>query len=73
MSDDPRTGFIAWFRKTAPYLHTHRGRLVVVQVGGEVVQSEGLDDFVSDLAILHSVGMKLVVVVGARPLIEARL
>jgi amino-acid N-acetyltransferase len=72
ISDEQRK-FIEWFRQTAPYLHTHRGRLVVVRVGGEVLEGGGLDDFVTDLSILHSVGMRLVVVVGARPQIETRL
>jgi len=70
---EEQKGFITWFRQTAPYLHTHRGRLVVVRVGGEVLDGGRLDDFVTDLSILHSVGMRLVVVVGARPQIEERL
>lgn len=69
---DPRT-FIEWFRSSAPYIHAHRGRTFVIAFGGEAVESRGLRNLVHDVALLHSLGVRLVLVAGTRPQIERRL
>lgn len=68
-----KDGFVDFFRATAPYVHAHRGRTFVIAFGGEAVQSRGFSDLVHDLALLHGLGVRLVLVHGARPQIEARL
>ena len=65
--------FVDWFRNTSPYIHAHRGRTVVILFGGEAVADERFADLVHDIALLHGLGIKLVLVHGARPQIEARL
>jgi len=65
--------FVRSFRASAPYVHAHRGRTFVLLVGGELLKSAGLVSFVHDLALLHALGVRLVLVVGARPQIDARL
>ncbi len=65
--------FVRSFRASAPYVHAHRGRTFVVAFGGEAVRSADLPSLVHDLALLHALGIRLVVVAGARPQIEARL
>ncbi|RMG57834.1 MAG: amino-acid N-acetyltransferase [Gammaproteobacteria bacterium] len=64
---------LLWFRHAAPYINAHRGRCFVVHFGGETVDSPEFDGLVHDLALLHSLGIRLVLVHGARPQIEARL
>ncbi len=64
---------VSWFRDAAPYIHQHRNKTVVVYFSGAAVASPGFDHLVHDLALLHSLGIKLVLVHGARPQIEARL
>lgn len=65
---------IAWFRNAAPYINAHRGRTFVIGVGGEAVADAGrLPALVHDLALLASLGVRLVLVHGARPQIEQRL
>jgi amino-acid N-acetyltransferase len=65
--------FVDWFRSSSPYIHAHRGRTVVVCFGGEAVESDNFPDLIHDIALLHALGIKLVLVHGARPQIEERL
>jgi len=65
--------FVHWFRQATPYIHAHRGRTFVITFGGEVVAGTDLSDLVHDLALLHGLGIHLVLVPGARPQIEERL
>lgn len=65
--------FVAWFRSSAPYIHAHRGRTFVVVFGGEMLQTRRLRALAQDVALLHSLGVRLVLVAGARPQIEERL
>lgn len=65
--------FIDWFRHCAPYIHAHRGRTFVVAFGGEAVADAEFMRLVHDLALLSSLGVRLVIVHGTRPQIEDRL
>jgi amino-acid N-acetyltransferase len=65
--------FVSWFRSVAPYANAFRGRTFVVAFGGQVVADRGFVEFVHDLNLLASLGVRLVLVHGARPQIEARL
>ena len=67
------TDFVSWFRSVAPYAHGFRGRTFVVAFGGQLVADRGFVEFVHDLNLLASLGVRLVLVHGARPQIEARL
>ncbi|MBN1379122.1 MAG: amino-acid N-acetyltransferase [Gammaproteobacteria bacterium] len=64
---------IQWFRNAAPYINAHRGCTFVIEFGGEAILDNQFDELVSDIALLHSLGVKLVLVHGARPQIEQRL
>lgn len=62
--------FIDWFRLASPYIHAHRGRTFVICFGGEVIQSVGFANLMHDIALLSSLGIRLVLVPGIRPQIE---
>ena len=64
---------VEWFRNSAPYIHAHRGKTVVVLFGGEAVENEGFHHLINDIALLGSLGVRLVLVHGARPQIERQL
>jgi amino-acid N-acetyltransferase len=69
----PRDPFVAWIRQAAPYIHAHRGRTFVIAFGGEAVADPGFPTLVHDIALLHGLGVRLVLVHGARPQIAQRL
>jgi amino-acid N-acetyltransferase len=65
--------FVDWFRQCTPYVHAHRGRTFVIAFGGEALADAHLPELVHDIALLHGLGIRLVLVHGARPQIEQRL
>ncbi len=65
--------FVDWFRSAAPYIRAHQGKTFVIAFGGEVFRSSGLGDLVADLALIHALGVRLVIVVGSRPQIDRKL
>lgn len=65
--------FVNWFRDSSPYIHAHRNRTFVIYFGGEAVLDETLHTLVHDLALLNSLGIRLVLVHGIRPQIDQRL
>ncbi|MGA8054816.1 MAG: amino-acid N-acetyltransferase [Burkholderiales bacterium] len=73
MPDQHPNEFVAWFRSVAPYFHAFRGRTFVVAFGGEVVADGKFVRLAHDLNLLHSAGIRVVVVHGSRPQIEAQL
>lgn len=64
---------ISWFRNTAPYINLHRGATFVLKIPGEVQASGGMPRLLHDVALLSSLGIRLVLVFGSRPQIEQRL
>ena len=64
---------VASLRASAPYVHAHRGRTFVIHIPGEAAASPAFADLVYDIALLASLGVKLVIVFGARPQIDAAL
>ena len=65
--------FVPWFRAVAPYIHAYRGKTFVVALAGEAIAAGKLNTFVQDLAILHAMGVKLVLVHGFRPQVTEQL
>jgi amino-acid N-acetyltransferase len=60
-------------RDSAPYIHAHHGRTFVIAFGGEAAARPDFSRLIYDIALLHSLGVKLIIVHGARPQIEAQL
>lgn len=73
MTPEESARYIGWFRQSSPYINTHRGRTFVIGFGGESVAAPTFASLVHDLALLCSLGIRLVLVPGARPQVEARL
>jgi amino-acid N-acetyltransferase len=65
--------FVAALRGAAPYAHAHHGRVFVIAFGGEAALRPDFERLIYDIALLHSLGVNLVLVHGARPQIEAAL
>jgi amino-acid N-acetyltransferase len=69
----PGRAQIRWFRNTAPYINAHRGKTFVLMLGGEVAQHENFDSIFHDIALLNSLGVRLVLIHGSRPQIAQRM
>jgi acetylglutamate kinase len=52
-------------RTAVPYIRAYKGRVFVVKLGGQLCEpGRGLDDIVDQLALLHQLNIKLIVVHG---------
>ena len=65
--------FVAWVRGAAPYIHAFRGRTFVIGFGGEVAQGALGQALAYDCNLLAALGIRLVLVHGARPQIDAEM
>ena len=65
--------YVNSLRHSSPYINAHRERTFVVMLPGESIAHENFGNTVHDLVLLHSLGVRLVLVFGSRPQIEARL
>jgi len=65
--------FVPWFRTVAPYIHAYHGKTFVVAIAGELIAAGKLASFAQDLAILHAMGIRLVLVHGFRPQVSEQL
>jgi amino-acid N-acetyltransferase len=70
---DTRFPFVDWFRNSSPYINAHRGRTFVILIEGEAMASGRGEQLVQDLALLHTLGVRLVVVFGIRPQVQQAL
>lgn len=67
------TELVDGFRHSAPYVNAHRGKTFVVMLGGEALANNHSRGILNDVALLHSLGIKIVLVYGARPQIDVGL
>ena len=65
--------FVPWFRSVAPYIHMHRGKTFVVAISGEAIAAGKLPSLVQDLAMIQSMGVKVVLVHGFRTQVNEQL
>ena len=72
-SDSTTLQYVHWFRHSAPYINAHRGKTFVIMFDGEAVQHENFQHIIHDIALLHSLGIRLILVHGARAQINQNL
>ena len=65
--------YVKWFRQSSPYIHAFRGRTFVIACDGSTIQHAGFPSLIHDIALLNSLGIRLVIVHGARPQIDQQL
>jgi amino-acid N-acetyltransferase len=65
--------YVKWFRNAAPYINNHKGKTFVLMFGGDALHDPNFPNIVHDIVLLQSLGVKLVLIHGARPQIEERL
>ena len=65
--------FVPWFRSVAPYIHKFRNQTFVVGIAGEAIAAGKLQHLAQDLALIQSMGVKVVLVHGFRPQVNEQL
>lgn len=65
--------FVPWFRSVAPYIHKFRNQTFVVGVCGEAIAAGKLPNLAQDLALIQSMGVRVVLVHGFRPQVNEQL
>lgn len=65
--------YVNWFRHSTPYINAYRGKVFVILLPGEAIVHDNFWNIAHDLTLLNSLGVKLVLVHGARPQIEQAL
>lgn len=72
MANDTKQ-YVSWFRHSSPYINAYRGKVFVILLPGEAIAHENFHNIAHDITLLNSLGVKLVLVHGARPQIDAAL
>jgi len=65
--------YVKWFRHSSPYINKHRGKTFVLMLPGEAIKHANFANIIHDITLLSSLGVRLVLVHGARPQIDDRL
>lgn len=65
--------WVEWFRHASPYINAHRNKTLIIALSGTSLRAKNFDNIIHDLALLNSLGARLVVVYGARPQIDEAL
>ncbi len=63
--------YVKWLRGSSPYINAHRDRTFVLMLGGEAIADPNFENIIHDIGLLASLDVRLVVVFGARPQIDA--
>jgi len=73
ISQHSEIDFVPWFRNAAPYINAFRHQTFVIYFSGDVLKDNEFPSLVHDITLLNSLGVKLVLVHGARTQIEEKL
>ncbi|MCS5587208.1 MAG: amino-acid N-acetyltransferase [Porticoccaceae bacterium] len=65
--------YVDFFRQTSPYIHTHRGKTFVIALDGDTVAHGNFHRIIHDIALLQSLGIRILLVHGGRPQIDQRI
>ncbi len=64
---------VGFFREAAPYIHMHQGKVFVVAISGEALERNNAPEILGDIALLSTLGARIILVHGARPQIDKQL
>ena len=65
--------YVDFFRQTSPYIHKHRGKTFVIAIDGDTVAHTNFHRTIHDIALLQSLGIRIVLVHGGRTQIDQRI
>ena len=61
------------FRQATPYIYAHRGKTFVLYISDELLNGKNVSSLIHDLALIHTLGVKLVLVLGLRTFIDKKI
>ena len=61
------------FRQATPYIYAHRGKTFVVYISDRLLASNSIGSLIHDLALVHTLGVKLVLALSLRSFIDKKL
>jgi amino-acid N-acetyltransferase len=67
------TDHIKWFRDSSPYIDAQRDRTFVACIAGDALESDNFPNVISDIALLDSLGARVVVVFSGDHKVKAIL
>lgn len=67
------TELVQWFRQSTPYVNMHRGKTFVIMLDCNAIAHSNFVSIANDVSLLHSLGIKLVIVFGGRLQIDELL
>ncbi len=67
------TSFVEKFRNATPYINAFRNKTFVIYFSGDILINNQFPSLIHDLSLLHSLGIKLVLVHGSRAQIDQKL
>jgi amino-acid N-acetyltransferase len=67
------TELVEGLRHTVPYINAHHGKTFVILLTGAVLKSNNYSSIINDIGLLYSLGIKLIIVNGARNQIDESL
>ncbi len=67
LTDSESAQFVSWFRQSLPYMQTFRDQTFVIVLDGYAIADNRFQTHIQDIALLHSIGIKTVIVHGAEP------
>ncbi len=73
MEPSPTAEQVRWFRSAAPYVHGHRGSTLVLMADGDALAHPHRNRMLHDVALLNSLGIRIVLCFGTRPQVTAQL
>jgi len=69
----PPSLFVEKFRDAAPYIYSFRKKVFVIYFSSDLLVDNQFPSIIHDISLLHSLGVRLVLVHGSRKQIESRL
>jgi amino-acid N-acetyltransferase len=67
------TDHIKWFRGSSPYIDAHRDKTIVIRLAGDALESDNFANVIADIALMDSLGAKIIVIFGSDKRIEQLL
>lgn len=65
--------FVDTFRMSSPYINAHQGLVFVIHIPGALLHERLFNSVMEDIALMHIVGIKLVLVLGPAAQIDRRM